>query len=371
MAAKYKSFLTRIFLFINVAAAVIFLVATIAPYLNPAQWWVLSFAGLGFVIVFVLLILFFLFWIIVYPRYALISFFTLLIGWKAISVLFAFQSPGRFNYEKPKQTLRVVSWNLARFIELKRNNNKGSQTRLKMIDLIREQKADVLCFQEFFHSTDPDFYNNIDTVRSLGFPYFYYSWDSDGKEQWFGQAIFSKHPIIDSGRIHYPPPSSPESLINADILFNGDTIRIFTTHLQSVQFKKEDYRSIQEIKNRDDSLLQNSRSISSKLKRGFIFRAQQADVAKQVISNSPHPYVITGDFNDVPNTYTYFTIRGGLQDAFLKKGFGIGRTYSGISPTLRIDYILATKDFEVMQFNRHVKAYSDHYMLVADLQLKK
>ncbi len=87
MAAKYKSFLTRIFLLTNVAAALVFLVATIAPYLNPAQWWVLSFAGLGFVIVFVLLILFLLFWIIVHPRYALISGITLLIGWKAISVL--------------------------------------------------------------------------------------------------------------------------------------------------------------------------------------------------------------------------------------------------------------------------------------------
>ena len=45
-------------------------------------------------------------------------------------------------------------------------------------------------------------------------------------------------------------------------------------------------------------------------------------------------FIVTGDFNDVPNTYTYFTIRGKLQDAFLKQGFGIGRTYSGISPTL-------------------------------------
>ena len=54
----------------------------------------------------------------------------------------------------------------------------------------------------------------------------------------------------------------------------------------------------------------------------------------------------------------------------MKKGFGIGRTYSYLSPTLRIDYILATNDFEVQQFNREVKKYSDHYMLVADVKLK-
>jgi endonuclease/exonuclease/phosphatase family metal-dependent hydrolase len=52
-------------------------------------------------------------------------------------------------------------------------------------------------------------------------------------------------------------------------------------------------------------------------------------------------------------------------------GFGIGKTFSNIAPTLRIDYILTTKDFSVRQFNRIIKNYSDHYMLVADVELKK
>jgi endonuclease/exonuclease/phosphatase family metal-dependent hydrolase len=55
----------------------------------------------------------------------------------------------------------------------------------------------------------------------------------------------------------------------------------------------------------------------------------------------------------------------------LKKGFGIGRTYSALSPTLRIDYILPTREFSVLQFNTIMKNYSDHYMLVADIQLRK
>ena len=65
------------------------------------------------------------------------------------------------------------------------------------------------------------------------------------------------------------------------------------------------------------------------------------------------------------------TIRRDLQDAFLKQGFGVGRTFTGIAPTLRIDYILATDDFSVNQFNRIVKNYADHYMLVADFKIKK
>jgi endonuclease/exonuclease/phosphatase family metal-dependent hydrolase len=163
----------------------------------------------------------------------------------------------------------------------------------------------------------------------------------------------------------------PESLIQADILFGKDTVRFYTTHLQSFQFKKDDYERMEKIKNREDSIFFNSRNIFSKLKRATIFRSRQADIVRDITANSPYPYVVAGDFNDVPNSYAYFTIKGSLQDAFLKEGFGIGRTFSGISPTLRIDYILTTRQFSVLQFNRLIKNYSDHYMLVADLQLKK
>jgi hypothetical protein len=44
------------------------------------------------------------------------------------------------------------SWNVARFLEWKRNNNEKSQTRLKMLDQIQKQDPDILCLEEFFHS---------------------------------------------------------------------------------------------------------------------------------------------------------------------------------------------------------------------------
>jgi hypothetical protein len=56
--------------------------------------------------------------------------------------------------------------------------------------------------------------------------------------------------------------------------------------------------------------------------------------------------------------YTYFTIRGDMQDAFFKTSEG--RTFTALSPTLRIDYILFCNS------TGHQR-YSDHFMLVADL----
>jgi endonuclease/exonuclease/phosphatase family metal-dependent hydrolase len=371
MAARYKLFATRFFLIVNGVVALLFLAVCLIPYINVSHWWGISLLGLGFAALFLLLVLFIFFWAIVAPHYIFLSLLVLALGYKSIAVFFATNPPATFQYQKPPGTLRIVSWNVARFLELKRNRNAASLKRLKMLDLIKQQNADVLCFQEFFTSTDSVLYDNIGTIKQMGYPYYYFCWDGDGDKQWFGQIIFSRLPIIDSGLIHYPPPSQNETLMHADLLFGHDTVRIYTTHLQSVKFKMEDYERFEEIKNRDDSLLQNSRSLFQKLKRGIILRAPQADLVKEQLSTSPYPFIITGDFNDVPNSYAYAKISNGLQDAFLKRGFGVGRTFNALSPTLRIDHILTTKDFDVLQFNRQVKPLSDHYMIIADLKLKK
>lgn len=373
MAANYKRFTKILFIVLNGLAAILFLLACLAPYLNPQKWWPVSLLALGFGFLMVTLLSFIFFWLVFKPLYLFISVVPLLLGWKAITVFFAFHNPGKFNYEKPRDVLRVAHWNVGRFTEWRRNNNKGSRTRMKMMDLIKEQNADVICMQEFFHSTDSVYYDNLTYImKELNYPYYYFSWDGDGDRQWVGQVIFSRYPMIDTAMIRYPPPSLPEALLRADIVFNGDTIRLYTTHLQSVQFKKQDFESIDRIKNTDDGMVEDSKNIFSKLKRAFSRRYIQSNLVRDVIASSPYPYILTGDFNDVPNSYTYFTIRNEkLQDAFLETGLGVGRTYTYIAPTLRIDYIFTTKDFSVRQFNRIIKNYSDHYMLVADLQLQK
>ncbi|WP_315819497.1 endonuclease/exonuclease/phosphatase family protein [Paraflavitalea speifideaquila] len=124
------------------------------------------------------------------------------------------------------------------------------------------------------------------------------------------------------------------------------------------------------IRTADDSILDASRSILKKLRQGYASRGTQVDIVREQLDKSPYPVIICGDFNDVPNSYTYFHIRGSRQDAFIAASNGIGRTYRDIGPTLRIDYIMADKKFEVVQCKRFEVPYSDHYPVLADLKLK-
>lgn len=373
MGTRFRIFTRRIFVIANVVLVFFFLLSCLVPFLNPQKWWVIGFLGLSFPILLFLVILFLLGWLIILrPRRALISGIALLFSIKNISVFFAFHATTSFHYKKEPGTLRVATWNVARFIELKRNTNKGSQARLKMFELIKQQDADVVCLQEFHTSTDSNYYDNISPIhKDLGYPYYYFSFDEDGDNHYYSSIIFSRYPFVDTGKVRYRRPTLPDVLLYVDLMMGKDTIRVYTTHLQSLQFGKKDYDRIGKIKSGEDSLISNSRNLLGKIKKGFSRRAIQADMAREVMSISPHPHILCADLNDIPDSYTYFTVRGKMQDAFLKKGFGIGRTFTGLLPTLRIDYIFADKSFTFKQFNRITKKLSDHYMLVADLELKK
>jgi endonuclease/exonuclease/phosphatase family metal-dependent hydrolase len=136
-------------------------------------------------------------------------------------------------------------------------------------------------------------------------------------------------------------------------------------------FKKKDYADIEKIKDSDESSFSASLSLMRKMKAAYKKRGIQANLVRTALDRSPYPTVITGDFNDVPNSYTYFNIKADKNDAFLQRSFGLGRTFISIAPTLRIDYILLDKQFEVKQFDMVDEALSDHIMLVADIRLKK
>jgi endonuclease/exonuclease/phosphatase family metal-dependent hydrolase len=372
MPVKLRRLTNKILLACNIIVVVFFLLACLAPYLNPRQYWYISMLGLGFAVFFALVILMFFLWLILKPKYALISAVALIIGWKSISVFIAFNKPSAFKDEKQKGDIRIVTWNVARFIELSKNNNRGSQTRTKMMELLKQQNADILCLEEFQTSTNPRYYDNIRFIqKNLNYPYYYFSFDEDGSRLYYSSIIFSRFPIVDTGVVYYPRPTISEALIHADIKYQNDTFRVYATHLQSVQFQQTDYQKFDEITSRQDSILENSKTIFYKLRTGIYYRSIQADIVNQLLQDCPHPILFCGDLNDVPNSYTYFKIRDDMQDAFLKKGFGIGRTFSALSPTLRIDYIFASNDFKIRQYDRLVRNYSDHYMLVADVKLIK
>ena len=377
--AFIRKFTKRFFIISNLVVVVLFLITCANAYLHAGRWWVISLLSLFFPLFLLLVIGFLIFWLFFHSRrLSLISAVTLLLGWQNIHAFLAVDIHKKFIQEKPANAFRVLTWNVHSWDEFITRKPGGSGHRLKMMEFIAEQNADLLCFQEFFESNNfRGLPGNIEYIsRQLHFPYYHFSHDYNRRDGTYssGTAIFSKYPITDSIQIKFNNPNARkyvESLLAADINVNGKTIRVFTTHLQSVLFHGKDFRNVEIIKNVDDSVLEASRSIIKKLKIAYSLRRDQADLVREQLDKSPYPVIICGDFNDVPNSYVYFHIRGDRQDAFIQKGFGIGRTYVHLSPTLRIDYIMADKQFHVLQCSKFPLPYSDHHPVVADFLMPK
>ncbi|GAA4317273.1 endonuclease/exonuclease/phosphatase family protein [Compostibacter hankyongensis] len=372
---KWFRFLTkRFFIVVHLLVVALFLLACLVPYVNAAYFWPISFLGLAFPFLLGILLLFILFWIIFDLKYTLLSLVALFMGWQSIAVLVAFRLPGAGSADSSvADPITVLSYNVNYFKDFSKGTTgkENRQLRADMLDLMEEQHPDIACLQEFYTSEDPHDFNNREAISArMKLPYRYFSSDHNFQNNHSGVIIFSRYPILHARKVKLLESSNSESVVYADVVRGSDTLRVFTMHLQSVYLSHEDRQRIEQLKRQDTSLAA-SRPILEKLSRAFLKRQQQARTVAEEIAKSPYPVILCGDFNDTPNSYAYFKIRGKLQDAFLKKGWGIGPTYAYISPTLRIDYIFADARFRVEAFHRVPRRLSDHYPIVTQLSLEK
>jgi len=376
MHGVFRKVTKRFFIVLNIVFASLFLLSFANSFLQPKHFWFIALLGLVFPALLILMIGFLVFWTLVRSKWAFLNLGLLLLGWFEIHAFYAFNISHRFTEEKQPASIRVITWNVHYLDQMYRPNQQQLSQREPIINFLKQQDADVICLQEFFESGKPQYVANIEYMKqALGMPYYYFVDDYRVPKKIYevGPVIFSKYPILETGRHEYVHSSLKvvESLISADLRVNNDTVRIYTTHLQSVLFRKKELNEIERIKNVEDSLLFASKSIIMKLKQAYAFRGGQAELVREELDGCQHPLIICGDFNDVPNSYTYFHIKGDLQDAFLQRGFGIGRTYTSLSPTLRIDYMLASSAFKVLQCRKVELPYSDHYPVIADFTLSK
>ena len=365
--------ITRRFLItVNVIVVILLLAGCLIPFVNPGHFWPLNFLGLAFPYILAVVLAFFVFWLIFHTRYCLVSLAALLIGWKSVSVVFGLH-PGHATPPASDQVLTVMSYNVRYFKDFDYSQSQNGRLRDQIIALISSQHPDILCLQEFYTSENPqDHDNKAELSDRLGLPYRYFSSNHNYENNHSGVILFSRYPIVRSGKIKLLEQYGDESALFSDVVLRpGDTTRVFTLHLQSVYLNHKDLTGLKKVKMQEDTGFVASRIILGKLRRAFAKRSRQSETMAAEIHNSPYPVLLCGDFNDTPNSYAYFNIRGSLQDAFLKKGFGLGRTYSGIAPTLRIDYIFASGNFQVESYRCIRRELSDHYPIVATLRLRE
>ena len=184
-----------------------------------------------------------------------------------------------------------------------------------------------------------------------------------------GLTIFSAYPITSKGEIIFE--DTYNACIFADIRIEDDKIiRVYNMHLQSTRLGIENNKVLTKAQLNAMNTTEKLKRIVRKLRDAYKMRAQQANTLKEHIENSPHPVVLCGDMNDTPLSYVYRVLSSGLKDSFQEKGNGIGTTYAGRVPGLRIDYILVDPRFRVNDHLIMRENFSDHYPVVSEVVLR-
>jgi endonuclease/exonuclease/phosphatase family metal-dependent hydrolase len=316
---------------------------------------------------------FVLLWMVLRNRFFLISLIALLAGFNMLAKYFQYNSSRSRNPENV-QTYTVMSYNTMSFRTF---YYEYSQEYLdSLTGFLAEVKPDIICFQEYYNDLEMEEDIAKQLQRKLNLPEKHINSRLTRLNRYqFGLAILSKFPIIHSGRIlnanYEKELSTTNYAIFSDMIIDGDTFRIYNIHLESLRISAEDdiFESIED--GSAENITKETRKLFSKLRKAFVFRANQLKPIREHMNNSPYPIILCGDFNDSPTSWAYAQISRGLQDAFVKAGRGTGITYSGKYPSFRIDYIMMDKMLKIHWFETPKVKFSDHYPVYAVFSVKK
>jgi endonuclease/exonuclease/phosphatase family metal-dependent hydrolase len=373
MIKTVSNILKRVFLIICSGYSAVYLLACLTPFINPVHFFPLTFLSLGFPFLLAGIILLLLLSIIFFRKYFWLLLLIIALGYKNISSVFSFRFKKEFVQQKHPNSFRLLSWNVNYFLDCRKTNDTLNNPRRKMFDFVKNTNADVLCFQDFSSFYYKDFYPNLEYLRdSLQYPYTYfpvaYSYNDSWGPERYGVVILSRFPIINSGSIKYNSTNDGENFAFADIKIQRKLIRFYCTHLQSMQLHTRNASEVETL-HADTALIFHSTTFK-KLKHFEQIHISQAWQIRRSLDSIQSPLVFCGDINSVPSSYVYHTLKKNLQDAFLQKGYGFGRTYDSLSPTLRIDVVFLNNALKATQYFTPRLHLSDHLPNVVDIQFR-
>ncbi|WP_207424245.1 endonuclease/exonuclease/phosphatase family protein [Desertivirga brevis] len=353
---------------LNTIAAVTLLLSYLAAFINPQTFWPFAFFGLAYPFLLLINVAFVVYWLFRKAKFALLSLAVILLGWKFVTGNIGFRGSTGIQVPKSSQNfIRVLTWNAHYFKKFDSENDKVIKDQ--MLDVIRNEQPDVLCIQEFYSRKKGEFNIRKSVLDILNTEHYYLENIMANDYEGIGLAIFSKYKIRNKGQIVFPNTDAGNQVIYSDFKVGNKSFRIYCVHLQSIKFQPEDYDYLKEVKQANANA-ESSKRIGSRLKNAFLKRAEQAKILRKHALDSGLPYLIAGDFNDTPASYTVNTLCKGIKNSFREKGSGFGVTYNGDFPNFQIDYILASNDFDVKNYCIIQKKLSDHYPIRSDVELK-
>ncbi|MBO4489170.1 MAG: endonuclease/exonuclease/phosphatase family protein [Bacteroidales bacterium] len=347
----------------------------LAKVIPPSLSTMIAYCGLLFPYIVIANFILLIIWIPVDYRWSIVFALMLILNVNNIDRHFQLRA-----MEKPEtcaNCLKIMSFNVHDFNIYAETYPQDAK---RIIAFLKKEKPDILCLQEYCY--DKKNKRGLDVtqeiLKALGLPdsprNFQLNLPSENRLGYqFGLAVFSAYRIVDCGVVEMSDSSSNKSMY-VDIRYNGDTVRVYNVHLSSFHINQNDYADGEAIlhnDNEDGQLNEKMVKLYKKIGLAFEQRQEQARSVRAHIDTCASPVIICGDFNDTPESYSYFKIAHGFKDSFRSSGKGTGVTYKGgVFPSYRIDYIIHSKFYN--DFGHTICTdmdVSDHYPIYSYVSL--
>jgi endonuclease/exonuclease/phosphatase family metal-dependent hydrolase len=204
----------------------------------------------------------------------------------------------------------------------------------KIAETIKTLHPDIVALQEVHRGTwQARFHDQPAELAKLTglHAFFGRSYTNFGGE--FGNAVLTRGDILSAAVHELPSIGEPRTMIESVIRIDGVTIDFYATHL--VTWGKLNHES----------------------------REEQLKCIARMVATSPHPWILSGDLNNVPEAPEVAAfIRSGVAQL---SGVDLGPSHKYLKE--RIDYIFADWGWDVRSARVVNIGSSDHWPVVAEL----
>jgi len=233
---------------------------------------------------------------------------------------------------------QISTTNAQKMTVLTYNIHAGLSGTSKINKVLRDSAADIIFLQEARKSSRG---NHPDPVPEIEKAFTGWGMERGGERSEL--MIISRYTITSRKEIKL---CDYRQCLVCDIDFNGRAIKLINVHFNTSENGK--------------SLIRCGIRFTEYLDGTAEARKAQVSALVSLIESNEECCIVAGDFNSPPNSYVKRIMTDHLRDCFDEAGSGFGFTYSTVKPFWRIDYIFASKSFEVGECSPLNVRTSDH-----------
>jgi endonuclease/exonuclease/phosphatase family metal-dependent hydrolase len=322
-------------------------------YQAPA---ILTLCGLFLPVIIVLCLFLLIFWLAARSFWVLVPIATLFVNYPFIIAVFQVNSGTTEVVQETQQPIKLCTYNVQGI-----SYGQTELTLRLLADFVRQEGIDILCMQEMDEKAKTITDSLMASIAGLRF-----SVTAPGSQPGFALTTHSRYPLLNAVDRRFEQTGN--HALHVDVLFQGDTLRLYNIHLQTTHFnqRKQGLEVEDLVWNLGDKKGKANQLINS-LQANTIMRNQQSSTLTTAIQRSPYPVIACGDFNAHPASYPYMLFHNVLEDGFRSSGKGYEYTYRYLGNLLRIDYCFHDKSLKGLSYRSHELDFSDHKAVVFTL----